>query len=89
MPDIIIQSIPLVNRIGHNGITFGIPLVMFTVILSTYGAMNLNKKDLTLYCIKFWMIFTLLTILVISHFYIDDNIIHTLSFLAFLSIALL
>ena len=88
MPDIIIQSIPLVNRIGHNGITFGIPLVMFTVILSTYGAMNLNKKDLTLYCIKFWMIFTLLTILVISHFYIDDNIIHTLSFLAFLSIGL-
>ena len=88
MPDIIIQSIPLVNRIGHNGITFGIPLIMFTVILSIYGAMNVNKKELTRYCIKFWLIFTLLTILVISHFYIDDNVLHTLSFLVCLSFGL-
>ena len=88
MPDIIIQSIPLVNRIGHNGITFGIPLIMFTIILSIYGAMRINKKEFTKYCINFWMIFLLLTILVTTHFYINNNVVHTISFLVCLLIGI-
>ena len=86
MPDIVINSIPLVNRIGHNGITFGIPLIMFTIILSIYGAMNINKNNFTRYCFKFWMIVILLLILTTTHFYIDNQVLHTVSFLLFFSI---
>jgi hypothetical protein len=47
VPDFIVLNIPLINRIHHTGITFSIPLILFIVVLSAYGAKSIfsNKKN--------------------------------------------
>jgi hypothetical protein len=64
IPDILIFVLPLIGRVQHTGITFAIPMIIFSFIIAIFGAKTFERKKIIVYICRF-LYFLLSSILII------------------------
>jgi hypothetical protein len=86
IPNNIVYILPLVNRIGHTGITFSLPLIIFSLIIASYGINSIKNNNIHRELIKFLLFFLyfIISFFIISKF---DN--KTLCLIIFNSVLIL
>lgn len=57
IPNNIVFLLPMINRIGHTGITFSIPMIMFGFMLASFGASSLKRENLYRNIIRFLFLY--------------------------------